>query len=166
MPEDDPDRLVVITSLPTLEQADVTRATLQAEGIDAVILDENTASTLHMSFATYSDGIRVAIRARDVPKARQVLNLPDGEEVEPSSEADTLAAAAYRLAFFSCIFPPLLFVTFGFFLRAARAGQTHRPVDPYLYRKHLLYAFFLGVLLPAAAVAALIAWGAPIGLKW
>ena len=162
-PDNPADELTVVATAAGLQQADVIRATLEAAGIDAVILGEHAASTLsHLGSAIHPGGVPIAVRRGDVPPAQQVLGLQGPDEEAPSLarrklSTDEYASSALLTAKFACIFPPLMPVTLYLFLRAARAARNHPPADPYTFRRKLFYTFLLGVLIPAALIAITVA---------
>jgi len=137
------------------------RETLAAAGIAAWICEADDAAHLPHPPADRPEGYALVLDESQVPPARQVLDLlDDAGPLETDAEAltspDALAAAARRLAFFSCMFPPLLVVTLGFVLRALAAARARPPVAPRLFRRRLARAVLLGVLLPAALITALV----------
>ena len=108
---DDSDELAVLTTAQTPEQAGAAHASLCAAGIEARIGDAAKAAPGDELAARLGPGVHVLVRRADLPPARQVLHLPDADEPddetdEPAagSAPDEYAAAAYRLALFSCAF--------------------------------------------------------------
>jgi phosphoribosylformimino-5-aminoimidazole carboxamide ribonucleotide (ProFAR) isomerase len=66
--------LVTVAVAGSLQEADVIRATLQREGIDAVILGELTTSTLsHVMPVVAPHGVRVAVATERSHEARAIL---------------------------------------------------------------------------------------------
>lgn len=172
---DDSDELAVLTTAQTPEQAGAAHAALQAAGIEARIVDVAKAAPGDELAARLGPGVHVLVQRADLPPARQVLHLPDadepddesdgdghGEELAAGSAPDEYAAAAYRLAFFSCAFWPLLVLTLAFIVRAIRAGRLEPALNKTTYRRHLIQAFVMGVLIPAAIIVALVVVSSPV----
>lgn len=159
---------VVLASMASRRKARRMRDTLAAAGIPAWIVEAEDVGHLPHPVGDRPEGWALVLDATQVPPARQVLGLGDaGDPLETDGEAlrspDALAAAARRLAFFSCLFPPLLVVTLSFVLRALRAARTQPPMAPRLFRRRLVRAVLLGVLLPAGIIIAALVLGLPRG---
>ena len=158
-------QLVVVAVAARLQEADVIRLTLEAQGIKALVLEERTYNLLtHMGPAVHPYGIPIAVRRRDLRRARQVLaELPQREPPPaagpepPPHTPDDYARSAYRSALFSAWFPPLVLLTFYYFIKAHRAAADAEVQNPEAFRNRLLVAFFLGVLLPVLATVGLAA---------
>jgi len=85
-----PDDLVTIDRFLFLPDAEIARATLEAAGIDAVLIDENT---VRMSWgdAQAHGGIRLQVRRGDAEEARDVLAAEvasDEDQAAPLEEGD------------------------------------------------------------------------------
>lgn len=65
---------VVVAGFPDLGEAEVTKAHLQASGIESFIVDE-VGATLPVGF---EGGVMVAVHAQDAEAARRVLGVPEG----------------------------------------------------------------------------------------
>ena len=165
---DDFDDSIVLATFETSALAESPQGALRRAGIEARIVDAARAAPGDELAARLGPGVHVLVRREDLPPARQVLRLPEetdgddaGEEAPAGSTPDEYAAAAYRLAFFSCAFPPLLVVTLAFFTRALRAGRAGPVLNRRIYRRHLVRAFVMGVLLPAGLIVALVVLSSP-----
>ena len=88
------DDLVTIDRFLFIANAEIARATLEAAGIDAVLVDENI---VRMSWgdAQAHGGVRLQVRAEDADEARAILEETDlsGEpEASPAQSLDDLEA--------------------------------------------------------------------------
>jgi len=162
-------QLVVVGTTAKLQEADVLRAALATHGIEAFVLEERTSSLLsHMAVAIHPGGVPVAVHRRDVRRAREVLSeLPAwpgtsygagaaAGEQDDRPTPDQYAQRAYRSALFSAWFPLLSVLTLYYFIKAHRAAAESTVEDPAQFRRRLLVAFFLGILLPIAGLTAIL----------
>ena len=166
--------LALLTTFKTVEAALDGQRHLATAGIEARIVDVAKTAPGDEFAARLGPGVHVLVRRADLPPARQVLHLPDadepddesdgdehGEELAAGSAPDEYAATAYRLAFFSCAFWPLLVLTLAFIMRAIQAGRLDPPLNRTTYRRHLIRAAVMGVLIPAAIIVALVVVSSP-----
>lgn len=85
--DDDDDDLVTVDRFLSVADAEIARGTLEASGIDAVIVDENVAR-MDWGYVPAMGGIRVQVRRSDEPAARSVLR---GDDAGDAEEAETAA---------------------------------------------------------------------------
>lgn len=158
-------RMVVFTAVGTLQEADVLRVALAAAGIEAIIVDENISSTLsHMGPAIHPQGIRVAVREEDVAAAEEIVgearSRQDQEEDRLCSvddpSPDDCAQRAYWAAWYSWWLPPIIVLTFCHFVEAASAQRSAPVENPRRFRRHMIFASVVGILLPILATAVLV----------
>ncbi len=81
-----PDSLVTIATFPTTQQGHLAKGLLEAHDIPAAVLDEHIAGLVG-PYTGYIEGVRLQVRASDVPDALEILNFPD--EDEPLDTAPT-----------------------------------------------------------------------------
>ena len=159
--------MVVIGAAGSLTQADIMSAALASAGIEAMIVDENATNLLgHINIAVNPRGIRIAVPARDAENAARILKGKDDgwgsidrqEAAEPSSKvteerlsADQCARKAYYAAFFSWWLPPIAVVTAFWFAKAVAVRRDYPPENAGRFRRRMLVAFFLGILVPTCA---------------
>ncbi|MDY6913708.1 MAG: DUF2007 domain-containing protein [Planctomycetota bacterium] len=175
MAETDKYRLVVVAAAATLTEADVIRASLDAAGIDAMILNETTTNVLsHLNFAINPGGIRIAVSARDTEAARELLahHGVHSEEADeyfttPQEDApapDDYAQKAYWSAFFSWWLFPFIIITLYWFIKAAKAHRRRPAEQPGRFKRHMLIAFFVGILPALVCASACVAFLVRTGL--
>ena len=74
-----PDSLVTIATYSNPQQAHIAKGALGAYDIPAAILDEHIASMVG-PYAGYVEGVRLQVRACDVPDALEILDIVDEDE--------------------------------------------------------------------------------------
>ena len=74
-----PDSLVTIATYPTPQQGHLAKGLLEAHDIPAAVLDEHIAGLVG-PYTGYSEGVRLQVRASDVPDALEILDIPDEDE--------------------------------------------------------------------------------------
>jgi len=152
-------RTVVVATAGTLQQADMMRLALQADEIDAFIVDESVANTLwHLSPVLHPKGIRIAVGEADAERAREVLDsLPPLRVVpEESNPADRYGRKAAVAGVFALIVTPLSLLVVYYIVQALRALSVSRPMRPRAFRQNLLVAAILGILVPAIVLLSVI----------
>ena len=79
-----PDSLVTIATFPTPQQGYLAKGLLEAHDIPAAVLDEHIVGLAGAAIG-YIEGVRLQVRARDVPDALEILDVPDDipEDDEP-----------------------------------------------------------------------------------
>ncbi len=82
---DEPDELTTVATFTTRAEADLARERLEAEGIEAFVLDELTASIMPYAMAA---GIRLQVPTPSVHQARDVLGLPSDTTLPDLPAAD------------------------------------------------------------------------------
>ena len=169
--------MVVVASAPTLCEAEVTRAVLQAAGIDAFIIGEAAAQWLpHMSVALNPRGIEVAVRAEDADAAEEALKpQPEAfqgphakepvEDADYANSPDYYAERAYRSTWLTFICLPFVFVTPYLFIRAVNAASGMPPRDRRKFRARMTVVFVVGIILPWILVGWLVYSFLPLGLS-
>lgn len=74
-----PDSLVTIATFPTAQEGHLAKGLIEAHDIPAAILDEHIAG-LAGPHTGYIEGVRLQVRASDVPAALEILDIPDEDE--------------------------------------------------------------------------------------
>ncbi len=159
--------LTTVAAYGTLQDAEMARYALEAEGINAMVLGANTMSTLsYMLPAVAPLGVRVAVLPEDACRARQVLEEWEAEApteraavrkhgedateaAEPAgAEHPAVAAAerAKRLAIISIPLPPLVVVAVLLVLHALLQPSPQDEDALHRYRSHLAAAALLCVV--------------------
>jgi|GEM_PF-2987460 len=155
--------LEIVATARTVEEAEVIRVRLGAEGIEAFIPNAATTSWYpHMSLAINPNGVAVMVRAEQAGRAREALlagetNQARRGEAAVETDADTWARRAAHSALFTWLFPPVAFWALYCVGRAAHARKLHPPGDPDVYSRNMFCAVLLAPLLAGAAAYALYA---------
>jgi hypothetical protein len=148
---------VVVATAGTLQQADVMRAALEMAGIPVFVPHELSSNWMaHWGVAVNPRGIEIAVHAKDVQAAREVLrpHLAGRAPEEQAPSPDRYAESAYRAAFYAILLPPIVAACLYYFVRAARAQRTRPPENPKQFTRRLLVAFVVRILLPLAWASA------------
>ncbi len=74
-----PDSLVTIATYPTPQQGHLAKGLLEAHDIPAAVLDEHIARMVG-PYSGNIEGVRLQVRASDVPDALELLDIVDGDE--------------------------------------------------------------------------------------
>lgn len=145
----DPNQPVVLTTVPSLEQADAIVAALQAEGFDAFVANSNTTNLLpHMSLMINRKGIEIMVRQCDLQAASELLGSDVPEEIiseaaeQADNETDKYASAAVKSLIFSLLLSPLFILAIYFYIKAKRGNRTLPPNDVARYRKNMGLCFW------------------------
>ena len=176
--------LVTVTAAGTLQQADVLRARLAMEEIDAYVPNENTTTwAWYLQRAIQPGGIPVMVPSEQVDRALAVLaeigqpttfdqapgeqddrDAPQGaEESSPPVSPDQYAASAFRSGLLAVLFWPLAIPTLWFFLRAIVACGRAPVENRRTFQQRMLGALVIGILLPVSFTALLLADGSVAG---
>ncbi len=153
---------VVVASAGSLQRADLLRLALEVEGIPVLMLNENASNWLsHVGAAIHPSGIQLCVPPTQVATASEVLGALAERDRRADPEADQShpdehAASAYRSAVLLWYFPPFAALTLYNIIKAARARRLCPPKHPEQFRKHLLVAFLVGVVVPLILTAAII----------
>jgi len=147
---------VVVATAASLERADVLRLALEVEGIPVLLLNKNGDNWLsHLGReAVDPSAIQLCVPPTHVATACEVLGTLAERDRRERPEADQSApdkhaASAYRSAILLWYLPPLAALTAYRIIRAARGRRLCPPKQPERFRKHLLVAFLVGIVLPA-----------------
>lgn len=163
--------LTTVVAYGTLQDAEMARFALEAEGINAIVLGANTMSMLsYMLPAVAPQGVRVAVLPQDADRARQLLeewesqapadqHTPDsaenGQPATPDPPAVAAAERAKRLAILSVPIPPLVIAAIPALLYALLQPSPPEGRDRMKYRRNLISA---AVLCAAAGLMVLVLW--------
>ena len=74
-----PDSLVTIATYPTPQQGHLAKGLLEAHDIPAAVLDEHVARMVG-PFSGNNEGVRLQVRASDVPDALEILDIVDEDQ--------------------------------------------------------------------------------------
>ena len=173
--QDQPDRaakLVTLARASSLQEADVLRAALGMNGIEAFIQGELAANTLsHLGLGLNPGGIQILVREADAPRAVEILRRAPGPgearsdgksgENSPQDESDedpavlgyarpetpdpnALARRAMLSAIFGLlVFGPLLLLSIYYAVRALKAAGEFQVEHPGKFRLHLVVVLVL-----------------------
>lgn len=132
-PSEDSNRMVVVAAASSLQEADVLRATIQAEGIDCFIPGENAANILsYMEFGLHPKGVEVMVRSADAERAaaaiaagspRNRAPVAPPERLSSGVVAEELAAKAVKAAGLAVLVPPAVLWAIAFAFQAASLGR-------------------------------------------
>ena len=87
MDRSDQSDLRVVAAAGSVEEADLMCTALGAAGVGAIVLDANFSAWMpHLALGVGRGGVRVAVAARDVPAAKEILHRP-ADRVESPPEA-------------------------------------------------------------------------------
>ncbi|MCE5277918.1 MAG: DUF2007 domain-containing protein [Planctomycetaceae bacterium] len=166
---------VIVARVASLQQADIIKSVLEGNGIDALVPDSLTSTTMtHMLIKRKPKGYPVLVLEKDLEAAREVLAQKyDPAELEAAAaefvgqeaqedqdrqevSAETLLSELQARRALVCsvlwiIFPPLVLLVPWFALQAARAAAADPATRTRAYRRDLRLAVVL-VLAPLAAV--------------
>jgi hypothetical protein len=160
-----PDDLLPVATAATVEEAEIIRARLEAEGIPAFIPNAATTEWMpHMSIAINPYGVAVIVPAGRLEAARQVLDpgtknpAPRGADGPAETDADLWARRAAFAAVFAWLFPPLAIYSFVCVFRAAKAKRLQAPINKDAYDRNVFAAVVVSIGLSAATTWAV--WAA------
>ena len=159
----DQSNLRVVAATGSVEEADLMCMALGAAGVKAIVLDANFSAWMpHMALGVGRGGVRVAVAARDVPAAKEILHrpadqresLPDVDEPVylPSEEAADLARRACLAALYTWLILPMFFLTVYYLIKAMRSARRNGVADRGALRRRFWAAVVLGIVLPVVAL--------------
>ncbi|MCE5328254.1 MAG: DUF2007 domain-containing protein [Planctomycetaceae bacterium] len=173
-------KTVAVATVSTLEQADLIKSVLECNGIDALVPDSLTSTSMtHMAVGRKPKGFPVLVLEGDLEEARAILSekydpaeldaaaaetVSDKAEPDQSSEevsskltlSELQARRALVCSVLWIILPPLVLLVPWFAIRAARAAARQPETRTRAYRRDLCLAAVL-VLAPLAAVTLYVA---------
>ena len=163
----DPSELKVVAAAGSVEEADLIRTALGAAGLEAIVLDANFSAWMpHLALGVGRGGVRVAVAARDVPAAEEILHrsvdraesAPDasGKLPLPSEEAGELARRACLAGLFTWLVLPMVLLTVYYLIKAVRSARRNGVANPGALRRRFWAAVVLGVILPLVALVLLL----------
>jgi hypothetical protein len=121
-----PESMATVASFSTLFEAEMARNRLEEEGIPTFLADtELVGMAWHLAQAV--GGVKLQVRAKDVERAREVLeDMPRPAAPEDSDPVETESLRAVRAAALGVMFPPLQLYSLWVIVKLLVAG---RPLD-------------------------------------
>lgn len=165
--------LVVVTTVASLQQADVFKAILRSAGIEAFIENENTSVSLNVLTSVINPmGIQIRVRSQDLQAAQEALDagrqasvdldpVTDPMEDTPDeiklrdNPANVYAADAFYLSIVSLGLILCLPFAALLYLRARKVAKVSPPANPDRYYIHMLLAGII-IALETLAIAAIV----------
>lgn len=173
--DQDKSELVVVASAATLEEAQVIRAVLAGHDISAHVQGATaTAMMPHIALAINPRGVRVMVLARDLDRVKRVLATAEPVEYEDreieerdaaafETSPDRYARSAYRASLLYLICPLILLLVPYYFCRALRVSRRQPVRNKRRFRRHMVVALIVGILIPWFCILWVLGWAA-IGL--
>lgn len=139
------DAWVTLARLPTMEEAQVARSMLEADGIDARLAEEHTAS-MAWHLTPLLGGIRLMVQPRDLARARALFDREDDDEPaeEPGAPEDPdslelpfrerAARRAWYAAIIGLVILPGVLHLYSLYL-LSQINTPGRPLSPRAHRR-------------------------------
>lgn len=136
-------KLCCVAQAGSIGEADILRATLQAEDIEAYIDGENAAVMLpHLQYALHAGGgLRLLVRENDLGRARAALEGQKSIDIQPAGPVprtpEGLTRQAVGFAVAGIAFAPLALGSLCYAATAIGLARTQPPANRREYRRNL-----------------------------
>jgi hypothetical protein len=145
-------KLCCVAQAGSISEADILRATLQAEDIEVYIDGENAAVMLpHLQYAMHAGGgVRVLVREDDLDRARATLEGQKSIDIDPPEPTpttpDSLMRHAVGMAAAGLLLFPLVLLALNSAVSAKRLAHYQQPANPREYRRNFRWVLALLVV--------------------